>query len=66
MRFLHSATLGIAVALGAADAHAQSVISRQIDNEPVETTVTQTPSGTVVTRRPLSATAPIVESVETT
>ena len=64
MRFLHSATLGIAVALGAADAHAQSVISRQIDNEPVETTVTQTPSGTVVTRRPLSATAPIVESLD--
>jgi hypothetical protein len=57
MTLLHSATLGVALALGAASAHAADVISRQIENAPVEITVTQTPTGTVITRRPL---APIV------
>jgi len=56
MRVLRSTALGCALALGAASAHAQSVI-RQIDNEPVETTVTQTPTGTVITRRPLAPAA---------
>ncbi len=57
MTVLRYAAFGCALALGAAGAHAQSVVTRQIDNEPVETTVTQTPTGTVITRRPL-ATAP--------
>src|SRR6202008_4700935 len=57
MRVLRSAALGCAVALGAASAYAQSVSTRQIDIEPVETTVTQTPTGTVITRRPLAAAA---------
>jgi hypothetical protein len=58
MRVLRSAAFGCALALGAAGAHAQSVISRQIDNAPVETIVTQTPNGTVITRRPVAA-APV-------
>jgi hypothetical protein len=41
------------LALASAGANAQSVISRSVTVEPVETTVTQTPNGTVVTRRPL-------------
>jgi hypothetical protein len=44
--------LGLVMISGAA-AHAQTVISRQISEEPVETTVTQGPYGTVITRRPL-------------
>src|ERR1700676_3939153 len=63
MRFRHSgllrfAPLGVALAMGGASAHAQNIISRQVVEEPVETIVTQTPSGTVITRRPLAA-API-------
>ena len=53
MRVLRSAEFGCALALGAASAHAQNGITQQIDNEPVETTVTQTPGGTVITRRPI-------------
>ncbi len=59
MRILRPATLGVALALGATGAYAQNVI-RQIDNEPVETTIIRGPSGTVITRRPLSpAVAPV-------
>ena len=59
MRFLHSrllrfAPLGVALAMGGMSAHAQNVISRQVTEELVETTVTQTPGGTVITRRPLA------------
>ncbi len=57
MRVLRCAALGCAVAITAASAHAQNVISRQIENQPVETTVTQTPTGTVITRRPISPAA---------
>jgi hypothetical protein len=62
MTVMRSATLGFALALGAAGAnsqsHAQTVISRQIENGLVETTVTRTPTGTVITRRPLAAAPP--------
>ncbi|HEX4554122.1 MAG TPA: DUF1236 domain-containing protein [Xanthobacteraceae bacterium] len=58
MRFLHSRLLRfaplVALAMGGVSAHAQNVISRQVTEEPVETTVTQTPGGTVITRRPLA------------
>jgi hypothetical protein len=54
MKFLRPATFGLALALGASSAHAQNVISRQVVQEPVETTVTETPGGTVITRRPLA------------
>jgi len=57
MRVLRPATLGVALALGASGAHAQSAITRQITTEPVETTVVQGPEGTVITRRPLAAPA---------
>jgi hypothetical protein len=43
----------LAVALATTSAAAQTVISRSISAEPVETTVTQTPNGTIVTRRPV-------------
>lgn len=57
MTVLRSAAFGCALALTAASAYAQSVVTRQIDNEPVETTVTQTPTGTVITRRPVAPAA---------
>src|SRR4051794_24570362 len=43
----------LALALASSGASAQTVISRSIGAEPVETTVTQTPTGTIVTRRPV-------------
>src|SRR6266567_1443710 len=45
--------VALAVALLSTGANAQSVISRSVTVEPVETTVAQTPNGTVVTRRPV-------------
>ncbi|MGZ8367358.1 MAG: DUF1236 domain-containing protein [Rhodoplanes sp.] len=44
---------GLALMSGVAAAQAQTVITRQISEEPVETTITQGPYGTVITRRPL-------------
>jgi hypothetical protein len=43
------------VLLGTPAAHAQTSVTREITNEPVETIVTRGPNGTVVTRRPLNA-----------
>ena len=59
-----------AAAFGALATSAQAqVISRSVNEEPVETIVTQTPNGTVVTRRPLSQApayqAPVSTVVET-
>jgi hypothetical protein len=51
--FLAPSVMALGLALASAGANAQSVISRSVTVEPVETTVTQTPNGTVVTRRPL-------------
>lgn len=48
-----SSLAGLAIALAATGASAQTVISRSISAQPVETTVTQTPGGTIVTRRPV-------------
>jgi hypothetical protein len=45
----------LAIAMAASPAGAQTVISRTISPQPVETIVTQTPTGTVVTRRPVDA-----------
>src|SRR3954453_18853776 len=50
--------IGLALASAATAAQAQTVISRQITTEPVETIVTQGPDGTAVIRRPLGA-APV-------
>src|SRR4051812_29266618 len=52
---LAASSLAVGVALAASGASAQSVITRSITTEPVETVVTQTPGGTVVTRRPVEA-----------
>src|SRR2546423_1488790 len=50
-----ASSLALAVGLVASGASAQTVITRTIITEPVETVVTQTPTGTIVTRRPLEA-----------
>ena len=58
-----SMTIAVAAVLsGTAFAHAQSVISREISSEPVETLITQGPDGITVTRRPLQGMAPPVVS----
>ncbi len=57
MTVLRFAAFGCVLALGAASAHAQTVVTRQIDEEPVETTITNTPAGTVITRRPVAPAA---------
>jgi hypothetical protein len=49
-----SLALGVALAAGAAAADAQTVITREISAQPVETVVTQGPYGTTITRRPLA------------
>jgi hypothetical protein len=51
--YLYVAASSLALALAPAVAGAQTVVSRSITAEPVETVVTQTPSGTIVTRRPI-------------
>jgi Protein of unknown function (DUF1236) len=45
--------IGLALASATTAAQAQTVISRQITTEPVETVITQGPDGTAVIRRPL-------------
>jgi hypothetical protein len=52
-QLLAPGVVALGLALASASANAQSVISRSVTVEPVETTVTQTPNATVVTRRPL-------------
>jgi hypothetical protein len=56
--------LALGVALAATGAQAQ-VVSRSVSEEPVETVVTQTPDGTVVTRRPLEIAPDTVDAVTT-
>src|SRR5258706_8838204 len=63
MKLFHCWAFGLALASGAASAHAQSVITRQVTQEPVETTITQGPAGTVVTRRPLGPVAPAIGAI---
>jgi hypothetical protein len=55
---VHCAIVAGAITIGDAGAYGQSVISRTIDNEPVETTIVQGPNGTMITRRPLTPVAP--------
>lgn len=71
------AAVALALAAGAGAANAQTVITREISNAPVETIIERGPNGTVITRRPLdtampratlpagAATTETVESVET-
>src|SRR5262245_7309845 len=55
---IRHAAVALALAAGAGAANAQTVITREITNEPVETIVERGPNGTVITRRPLDATVP--------
>ena len=52
------AAVALALAAGAGAANAQTVITREITNEPVETIIERGPTGTVITRRPLDAASP--------
>jgi hypothetical protein len=52
------AAVALALVAGAGAAHAQTVITREITTEPVETIIERGPTGIVITRRPLDATAP--------
>src|SRR5215204_3194212 len=53
--------IGLALASATTAAQAQTVISRQIRTEPVETVITQGPDGTAVIRRPLGP-APVTSA----
>jgi Protein of unknown function (DUF1236) len=64
MRAVGCLTLGLALVSSAA-ASAQTVISRHITHEPVETIVSHGPDGTVITRRPI-ATGPAAAVVPPT
>ncbi|MBI5113753.1 MAG: DUF1236 domain-containing protein [Rhodovulum sp.] len=56
--------VGLALLSGTALANAQTVISREVSQEPVETLITRGPDGITVTRRPLqSMAAPVVSTV---
>jgi Protein of unknown function (DUF1236) len=59
----HFIAFGLALASGVTSAQAQSVISRQVTREPVETTITQGPAGTVITRRPLAPAVPAAPAI---
>lgn len=59
-RAVHAGLL-LGASLFATGANAQSVVTRTITTQPVETTVMQTPTGTVVTRRPVdAASSPVI------
>lgn len=55
---VRQAAVALALVAGAGAAHAQTVITREITTEPVETIVQRGPGGTVITRRPLEMTVP--------
>jgi Protein of unknown function (DUF1236) len=55
--FRHAA-VALALVAGAGGANAQTVITREITTEPVETIIERGPTGTVITRRPLDAAVP--------
>src|SRR5215207_6512650 len=57
--------IGLALASVTAAAQAQTVITRQITTEPVETIVTQGPDSTAVIRRPLGP-APVTTAPSAT
>jgi hypothetical protein len=53
---IHHAAVALALVAGAGAANAQTVITREITEEPVETIIERGPGGTVITRRPLEPT----------
>ena len=52
------AALGFALVLGTSAANAQTVITREIVDQPVETVITQEPDATLIAQQPLAA-APV-------
>src|SRR5215831_8292341 len=56
--YWHHTAMALALVVGAGAAQAQTVITREITTEPVETIVERGPTGTVITRRPLDTTVP--------
>lgn len=62
MKTIGCVACGLAL-LGPATVHAQTSITREIANEPVETVVTRGPNGTIVTRRPLNPAGPAYETL---
>src|SRR5262245_31147780 len=55
---LHYVAVALALVAGAETANAQTVITREVTTEPVETIIQRGPAGTVITRRPLEMTVP--------
>jgi len=55
---VHYVAVALALVAGAETANAQTVITREVTTEPVETIIQRGPTGTVVTRRPLEMTVP--------
>ncbi|MGH7484532.1 MAG: DUF1236 domain-containing protein [bacterium] len=53
--YAHSVTLGFALLAGTAAANAQTVITREIVDQPVETVITRQPAETLITRQPVAA-----------
>jgi hypothetical protein len=61
MRSVGVVVFGFALVSGASATQAQTTVTRQISNEPVETVITQGPTGTVVTRSPMQTNgAPLI------
>jgi hypothetical protein len=67
-QFCHAA-VALALVAGAGAANAQTVITREIATEPVETIIERGPTGTVITRRPLDTGMPrtnvVTQPIET-
>lgn len=55
---IRHAAVALALSAAAGAANAQTVITREVTNEPVETIIERGPNGTVITRRPLDTTSP--------
>jgi hypothetical protein len=51
---MRASSVALGLALAATTADAQTIISREISTQPVETVITQGPDGTTITRRPLA------------
>src|SRR5262245_24813601 len=57
-RYFGGAAVAFALVSGIGTTAAQTVTTREITTEPVETIIERGPSGTVITRRPLEAAVP--------
>ena len=57
-RYFGCTAVAFALVVGTGAVRAQTVITREITTEPVETIIERGPTGTVITRRPLEASVP--------